>query len=346
MRFVATRCSSTVACPPERCPPVATPDLYLATPLTAQQRTDDLDRAVVELQQLEFEILELQYLRRARALERVRHAVRSLGELGSPGGILGRAAEELGVNSQFDRVLISEVRNDALVPHVLWIRDDVDAARTTIAQLRGRQVALGYPLVEAEVLRNREAQRIVVSASHSRTPAPLASTFGWESYVVAALAAHGTTFGLVHADATASGRALDAVDLEVTARYAEGLAGVFERAFLREMLRQHRHELQTAIQWMSGRLNRLSTDVPATLGAPSAHGSADASPIDALTSREVDVLRLMARGQTNAAIAKALVVREGTVKYHVKNILRKLGATSRADAVARYARAGSAAQSR
>jgi DNA-binding NarL/FixJ family response regulator len=46
----------------------------------------------------------------------------------------------------------------------------------------------------------------------------------------------------------------------------------------------------------------------------------------------------MARGQTNVAIANALVVREGTVKYHVKNILRKLGATSRADAVARYAR--------
>jgi DNA-binding NarL/FixJ family response regulator len=51
------------------------------------------------------------------------------------------------------------------------------------------------------------------------------------------------------------------------------------------------------------------------------------------------VLRLMARGQTNRAIARALVVREGTVKYHVKNTLRKLGATSRADAVARYARA-------
>ena len=61
---------------------------------------------------------------------------------------------------------------------------------------------------------------------------------------------------------------------------------------------------------------------------------------NALTARELDVLRLLARGQTNLAIARALVVREGTVKYHVKNILRKLGATSRADAVSRYARAG------
>jgi len=51
------------------------------------------------------------------------------------------------------------------------------------------------------------------------------------------------------------------------------------------------------------------------------------------------VLALLARGRTNLAIADALVVREGTVKYHVKNILRKLGATNRADAVSRYVRA-------
>ena len=47
-------------------------------------------------------------------------------------------------------------------------------------------------------------------------------------------------------------------------------------------------------------------------------------------------MRLLARGATNRAIADALVVREGTVKYHVKNILSKLGATSRTDAVARF----------
>ena len=46
------------------------------------------------------------------------------------------------------------------------------------------------------------------------------------------------------------------------------------------------------------------------------------------------------------AIANALVVREGTVKYHVKNILRKLGATSRADAVARFVRSTSSEGSR
>ena len=60
-----------------------------------------------------------------------------------------------------------------------------------------------------------------------------------------------------------------------------------------------------------------------------------------LTARETEVIGLLARGMTNMTIAHALVISEGTVKYHVKNILHKLGATSRADAVAKYLRGAS-----
>jgi DNA-binding CsgD family transcriptional regulator len=55
-----------------------------------------------------------------------------------------------------------------------------------------------------------------------------------------------------------------------------------------------------------------------------------------LTAREIDVLRGLATGRTNAQIALSLFVAEGTVKSHVKHILRKLGAANRTDAVARY----------
>ena len=57
-----------------------------------------------------------------------------------------------------------------------------------------------------------------------------------------------------------------------------------------------------------------------------------------LTTREIDVLRLMADGKTNGDIARLLFVSEGTVKFHVKNILRKMQASNRADASARYLR--------
>ena len=63
-----------------------------------------VERVLVELLALEREIVEVEYVRRADALERVGDAVRRLGEIGSPQGILDRAAEELGTSSQFDRV--------------------------------------------------------------------------------------------------------------------------------------------------------------------------------------------------------------------------------------------------
>jgi DNA-binding NarL/FixJ family response regulator len=54
---------------------------------------------------------------------------------------------------------------------------------------------------------------------------------------------------------------------------------------------------------------------------------------DALTSREVEVLRLISEGNSNKLIASHLSVSEDTVKGHVKNILSKLGANDRTHAV-------------
>jgi DNA-binding CsgD family transcriptional regulator len=290
---------------------------------------------LVELQQLEREVVELEFVRRSDALERVREAVRRLGDVGSPQGILDRAAEELGTSSQFDRIVISEVLGARLEPHAVWARDaDVDGR--LLAELRARPVKLEYPLLEEEVARGQRAQIVDVTAS-PRASGVHHEVLGWDSYVVAALTVHGKTVGLLHADATASRRALDALDVEVAANFTEGLAGVFERAVLRETLQRHRRELQSAIQWMSGRLSRLAAEAADRDVTGSPRG--DPALLDALTAREHEVLRLLARGRTNHEIADALVVREGTVKYHVKNILRKLGATSRADAVSRYVRA-------
>lgn len=52
-----------------------------------------------------------------------------------------------------------------------------------------------------------------------------------------------------------------------------------------------------------------------------------------LTDRELEVLRLMVRGLTNPEIATKLFVSRSTVKFHVSNILMKLGAGSRTEAV-------------
>jgi DNA-binding NarL/FixJ family response regulator len=53
-----------------------------------------------------------------------------------------------------------------------------------------------------------------------------------------------------------------------------------------------------------------------------------------VTAREVQLLRLVATGQTNKAIAAELVLSERTVDRHVSNIFAKLGVSSRAAATA------------
>jgi two-component system NarL family response regulator len=59
-----------------------------------------------------------------------------------------------------------------------------------------------------------------------------------------------------------------------------------------------------------------------------------------LTDREVEILVLMAMGDTNKVIARKLDITEGTVKTHVKSVLSKLGANSRTEAAAVAARRG------
>ncbi len=59
-----------------------------------------------------------------------------------------------------------------------------------------------------------------------------------------------------------------------------------------------------------------------------------------LTNRELSVLQLVARGLSNRGIGARLYLSETTVKFHVRNIMRKLDATSRAEAVYQATKAG------
>lgn len=62
--------------------------------------------------------------------------------------------------------------------------------------------------------------------------------------------------------------------------------------------------------------------------------------IDPLTTREQDVLELLAQGLTNRAIAHQLTISDHTVKFHVNALLTKLGAQSRTEAAVKATRLG------
>ena len=60
--------------------------------------------------------------------------------------------------------------------------------------------------------------------------------------------------------------------------------------------------------------------------------TSEESPFAELTPRELEILGHIAEGQSNKAIARDLDISDGTVKLHVKSILRKLGMHSRVEA--------------
>jgi LuxR family maltose regulon positive regulatory protein len=81
------------------------------------------------------------------------------------------------------------------------------------------------------------------------------------------------------------------------------------------------------------RLQSAFSAAPGQPGSPPRSGSAPGL-VDPLTSREQEVLELLAAGSSNRAIAAELVVTIDTVKKHVSHVLDKLGAASRTEAVA------------
>ena len=73
-----------------------------------------------------------------------------------------------------------------------------------------------------------------------------------------------------------------------------------------------------------------------TKPAPAADDAANLNETsETLSRREVEVLRLIETGLTNREIAQRIVVETGTVKRHVHNILGKLNARNRVEAVAK-----------
>lgn len=102
---------------------------------------------------------------------------------------------------------------------------------------------------------------------------------------------------------------------------AEIIATVWECVALENQLGEHISDIRFELE------SAAADAVAAPIPNQASHAS--------LTAREIDVLRLIRNGATNATIATALFISVETVKSHVKNLLRKTSAANRAELIGR-----------
>ena len=306
----------------------------------------DLWSTLIELHQVQRELVEQRLVQRLEALERVRAALGRLRELGPVSEILRHAATELSESSGLDRVLLSQVKDAELVPVHAHFRDDAEGAERAVERLRETPLRLEYPVVETELMRRRRASIVRPPSSDQRGHTPPLPVADGLSYVAAPILLDGRAVGFLHG--AYADRQVESLERDAVWAFADGFAQVFERAVLRRRVREQRRQLRQLVAWTDAMAAELSEgaielEVEAEPGAemrPAASiaaGDGDVARLrELLTRRELDVLRLIARGDSNKAIATELVVSEGTVKFHVKNILRKLRAANRVEAASRY----------
>jgi DNA-binding CsgD family transcriptional regulator len=198
-------------------------------------------------------------------------------------------------------------RDPALASRVCGLSAS-DPRRLTSDSFEGRVAAGRRGMVVADVHRQQE-----------RTHGAIVRELGITSVLMLPLVIGESAVGLLHADVSdLSGRAL-AGQARTLGDFASVYSVVLESVRLNEAIRQ----FQAALPFRWPVATRTAQD---------------SEVFSELTPRETEVLELLAQGMSNDEIAGRLVLSTGTVKSHVKHVLRKLGVGNRAAAAARYCR--------
>lgn len=286
---------------------------------------------------------------RLRRLERLDDGLARLRGITDQDELLEVVCQSAAAAGDFRRVMLSRVDSDRWRPwrsHAETIGPTERAFGDWIRAFP--TIDLSQMLLESDLVALREPALVTDAANDPRVYAPLAEASGLRSYVAAPLLAGDRVIGLLHADN--GGDRLGELDRDVLGFFAVGFAQVFERAVLVDRLREQRLQVQEALHTVEQVLEDLASSTIALVTRGEASAVAVSRPAqpaavaratgleELLTGRELEVLGLMATGATNDRIAQRLVIATGTVKSHVKQILRKLEVENRAEAISQYLR--------
>lgn len=303
----------------------------------------------LELQSLQHELEHDRLGQRFEALARVQEALGRLRAVQSVSQALDAATAEICRSCGFDRALLFRVNESQMIAESAYFEGDPEGAQRFLALARDHRPQLNHLLLETEMIRRRVPMLVSDAQNDARTFKPLIEPLRTSSYVAAPIMPEGRVIGFLHADRYFSKRPVDTLDRDTLWTFAEGFGYTVERVVLIERLGSQRDRMRLMMEstgavldeFCNAEVELIRTDnegaavartAAALVSSPESRGET------LLTQREYEVLALMAEGSTNAGIANRLVISEGTVKSHVKHILRKLRAANRAEAVSRYLR--------
>lgn len=310
----------------------------------------DVSQVLHEIHAVRFAIHDHLGHERLRRLDQLDRELTRLRGVTDQDELLETVCESAGVAGGFDRVMLSRVDDESWRPWRSW------AGHIGPAELAFRDwiravpaIQLSDMLLESQLVRDREPAIVLRASDDPRVYEPMARASGLVSYVAAPILSGDRVIGLLHADN--GGAEVVDLDRDILWFYAVGFAQIFERAVLLDRLREQRAQVMEAMRSVEMVLDELATSTIdlVTRGEATAVGVSRPVRPDAaeershvldelLTGRELEVLALMATGATNDRIAQRLVIATGTVKSHVKQILRKLRVENRAEAISQYLR--------
>ena len=257
---------------------------------------------------------------------------RRLNSCDTTGELLARATQEARGFCGFTRALVLVVEHGMLVASGVDALDDPDSDAL-------RRTVLSDPIVlppsapESELLRGHPADC---------SDGFLGPHLGLDEFAVAVVAPEGRAIALLVVDRAEPVDRSDQASVEL---FAHLLGCALERAVLRRRMQELATELRHLTSSAHALMNE-ALEAPVRLPSDFGHGSIFttagefgglSSDLDALLSaRERDIATLMVSGRSNRQIGDELHLAPDTVKVHVARLVRKLGATNRVDAVARY----------
>ena len=304
-----------------------------------------LSELLSDVQTLRFSINDLLGFERLHRLEAVDRGLATLWRIGDQDELLRVVCATAVESCGFDRVLLSRVEDGVWRPWRSMARDLRTEEQQVAAWVREwPEIVLDRHVLESELVRRRQPAIVADAATDPRVHPPLLEAAALSSYVVAPILTGERVVGLLHADY--QGAQVTELDRDVLWAFAQGVGRVHERAMLLGRLREQRTQLLEALRVVERNLDALAAAETGLGERPRLEPLVDETPaaprppaIDAvLTSREMEVLALMATGATNDRIARKLVISPETVKTHVKRVLRKLQADNRAEAISLYLR--------